>query len=132
MKSRRSGGPAGTVLVVDPDDALRRFVRTRLEARDYLVLDAGKVSEAVRIARVFVGPIHLALVELPLPAAAGRELAEALRATHAESQFIYMSTRAQAELVRKRELAAGQTFLRKPFTEEQLLARIHEILAKSP
>lgn len=131
MKSRRVGSP-GTVLVVDPDDALRRFVRSRLEARDYVVLDAARIGEAVRIARVFVGPIHLALVELPLPAAAGRELAEALRATHAESQVIYISTKTQAELVRKRELAAGQPFLRKPFTEEQLLARFHEVLVQAP
>jgi DNA-binding response OmpR family regulator len=131
MKSRRVGS-AGTVLVVDPDDALRRFVRNRLEAHDYLVLDAGEVAEAVRIARVFVGPIHLALVNLTLPATASRELAETLRASHAESQLIYMSTRAPAELVRKRELAAGQPFLRKPFTEEQLLARIREVLTEPP
>src|SRR5262245_47611679 len=129
MKSRRVG-PAGTVLVVDPDDALRRFVRGRLEARDYVVLDAARIDEAVRIARVFVGPIHLALVELPLTTAAGRELAEALRATHAESQVIVVSARPQAELVRKRELATWQAFLRKPFTEDQLLARIHEVLAE--
>jgi DNA-binding response OmpR family regulator len=131
MKSRRVGS-AGTVLVVDPDDALRRFVRNRLEAHDYLVLDAGEVAEAVRIARVFVGPIHLALVKLTLPATGSRELAETLRASHAESQLIYMSTRAPAELVRKRELGAGQPFLRKPFTEEQLLARIREALTEPP
>ena len=130
MRFRRSIGAAGTVLVVDSDDALRRSVRAQLESRDYVVLDARGADGAVRIVRVYVGPIHLALVELPSPAAAGRELAEALRASHAESQVIYTGTRAQAELVRKRELTAGQPFLRKPFTEGQLFSRILEIQAK--
>jgi DNA-binding response OmpR family regulator len=132
MKSRRSAGSPGTVLVVDADDALRRVVRIWLESRDYLVLDAGGPGEAARIARLFVGPIHLVLIEVPQPAAAGRELAESLAAAHAESQTIHTSTRPPAELVRKRELAAGQPFLRKPFSQEHLFFRINEVLAKSP
>lgn len=130
MKSRRSAGSPGTVLIVDADDALRRLVRKWLEFRDYLVLDAGEAGEAARIARLFVGPIHLVLLEVPQAAAAGRELAETLRAAHAESRTILTSARPPAELVRKRELASGQPFLRKPFSEEHLLFRIAEVLAK--
>jgi DNA-binding response OmpR family regulator len=130
MRSRRSAGSPGTVLVVDADDTLRRIVRKWLESREYLVLDADEAGEAARIARLFVGPIHLVLLEVPQPAAAGRELAESLRATHAESQMIYTSMRPPAELARRRELASGQPFLRKPFSEEHLLFRIAEVLAK--
>lgn len=132
MKSRRSAGPPGTVLVVDPDDALRRIVRKWLEARDFLVLDAGDAGDAERIARIFVGAIHLLLIEVPLSATAGSEAAERVRSIHAEVQTIFMSTRSQPELVRKRELRGDQHFLRKPFGEEQLVLRIQEILTRSP
>ncbi len=131
MKSRRSAGPPGTVLVVDPDDALRRIVRKCLEARDFLVLDAGGAGDAERIARVFVGPIHLLLIEVSLAGTAGSALAELLRSIHGELQTVFMSTRSQPELVRKRELRGDQNFLRKPFSEEQLVFRIQETLSQS-
>lgn len=131
MKTRRSTGASGTVLVVDPDDALRRFVRRTLEDRDFLVLDAGDADDAERIAGVFVGPIHLLLIEVSLPRTAGGALAERLRAIHAELQTVFMSTRSQPEMVRKRELTAGQHFLRKPLNEEQLVFRVQEILTQS-
>ena len=132
MKSRGSGGSPGTVLIVDADDAVRRIARRWLESRDYLVLDAGDAGQAARIARLFVGPIHVVLIEVPQPVAAGRELMETLRASHAESLTIYTSTRPPAELAREHELVAGQPFLRKPFSEEHLLFRIAEVLATSP
>jgi len=130
MKSRRSAGPPGTVLVVDPDGALRRIVRKWLEARNFLVLDA-RDGDAERIARVFVGPIHLLLIEVSLAGTAGDALAERLRSVHAELQTVFMSTRSQPELVRKRELRGDQHFLRKPFDEEQLVFRIQETLSQS-
>jgi DNA-binding response OmpR family regulator len=132
MNPRRSAGIPGTVLVVDPDDALRRIVRKWLEARDFMVLDAADSEHAERIARVFVGPIHLLLIEVSLPGAAGSALAERLCSIHAELQIVYTSTRSQPELVRRRELRGEQRFLRKPFNEEQLVARIQETVTPSP
>jgi two-component system response regulator PrrA len=130
MNARRSAGASGTILVVDEDGALRRSVRKWLEARDFLVLDAGD-GDAERIARVFVGPIHLLLVDVSLAGMAGSTLAAKLRAIHAELLTVYMSTRSQPELVRKRELRGDQPFLRKPFDEEQLIARLQETLMQS-
>jgi DNA-binding response OmpR family regulator len=131
MKSRRGAGPPGTVLVVDPDDALRRNIRKWLEARDFLVLDAGDAGDAERIARVFVGPIHLLLIEISLPGTAGGALAERLRSIHAESQAIFTGTRSQPELVRRRELRGDERYMRKPLDEERLLSRIQEALTQS-
>lgn len=132
MKSRTSAGSAGTVLVVDPDDALRRVVRKWLEARGFLVLDASDAGDAERITRVFVGPIHLLLIEVSLPGTEGSALAEQLRSVHAELQTVFMSTRSQPDLIRKRELRDDQAFLRKPLSEDALVNRIQETLRRSP
>jgi len=131
MKSRSGVGATGTILVVDPDGSLRRAVRKWLEARDFLVLDASD-GDAERIARVFVGPIHVLLVDVSLTGTTGGGLAARLTAVHAELQTVFMSTRSQPELVRKRELRDGQLFLRKPFGAEQLFNRLQEALAQSP
>jgi two-component system, cell cycle sensor histidine kinase and response regulator CckA len=82
MKTRRGAGRSGTVLVVDPDDALRRLARKWLEAHDFLALDAPDIGEAERIARVFVGPIHLLLTAVSLRGTEGAALAERLRSLH--------------------------------------------------
>jgi DNA-binding response OmpR family regulator len=97
-----------------------------------VVLDAADASDAERIARVYVGPIHLLLVEVVVLDAAGSAIAERLRSMHAESQTVFLSTRSQADLVRKRELRVDQHFLRKPFDEEQLVFRIQETLTQPP
>lgn len=131
MSSRRSVGSPGTILVVDPDDALRRSVRKWLEARDFLVLDAADETDAERIARVFVGPIHVLLIELALPSAAGAALAARLRSIHAEARAIFTSVRSQADLVRRRDLDDGQRFLRKTFGEEQLVREVEAALTRS-
>jgi CheY-like chemotaxis protein len=131
MKSRRSAGRSGTVLVVDPDDAFRRLARKWLEGHDFLVLDAPDVADAERIARVFVAPIHLLLTAVSLRAAPGSALADRLRSLHPELQTVFMNTRSQADLIRKRELTSGQHYLRKPIAEEQLIASLQKILTQS-
>lgn len=131
MKTRRGAGQPGTVLVVDPDDAWRRVVRKWLEAGDFLVLDAGEADDAERIARLYVGPIHLVLIDASLATTAGGELVEHLVTMHAELQTLLMSVRPQSELARKRELAARHHFLRKPFTGEQLVLRVNKILTQT-
>jgi DNA-binding response OmpR family regulator len=132
MKSSRSAGAPGTVLVVDPDDAIRRSVRKWLESRGFVVLDAADAADAERIVRVYVGPIHLLLVEVSVQNAAGSAIADRLRSMHAESQTVFLSATSQADLVKKRELRVDQHFLRKPFDEEHLVFRIQETLTQSP
>jgi two-component system, cell cycle sensor histidine kinase and response regulator CckA len=127
--SRNSARSSGTVLVVDPDHALRTVVRRLLESHDYRVLDAGDSAAAEQIARVYVGPIHLLLVELDLAGASGLALADRLRALHPEPRVVFMSAEPKKELVRKGELVTGLAFIRKPFDGDQLVLTLRAALA---
>ena len=128
-RSRKAAPSSATVLVVDPDHGVRVLVRRVLESRDYRVLDAGDSAAAEQIARVYVGPIHLLLVELDLAGASGPALAERLRAFRPEPRVVFMSADARKDLVRKRQLGLGTTFIGKPFDGEALATVLHTALA---
>jgi len=128
-RSRKAARSSGTVLVVDADHALRALVRRLLESRDYRVLDAGDAAAAEQIARVYVGPIHLLLVELDLAGASGLALADRLRASRPEPHVVFMSADAKADLIRKGQLAAGLPFIRKPFDGDELALMLRAALA---
>jgi len=119
-KSRRAGRASTTVLVVDGDDALRALVRRLLESRDYRVLDAGDAASAEQIAKVYVGPIHLLLVELELAGTSGAALVERLRGVHPEPAVVFMSADAKKDLVRRGRLEPRLPFLHKPFGADDL------------
>jgi CheY-like chemotaxis protein len=128
-RARKAARSSATVLVVDPDQSLRALVRRLLESRGYRVLDAGDSAAAEQIARVYVGPIHLLLVELDLAGASGPALADHLRASRPEPRIVFMSADARKELVRKGQLAAGLAFIRKPFDGDELALTLRAALA---
>ena len=128
-RSRKAASPSATVLVVDPDHGVRVLVRRVLESRAYRVLDAGDSAAAEQIARVYVGPIHLLLVELDLAGASGPALAERLRAFRPEPKVVFMSADAKKDRVRKGQLGAGTAFIGKPFDGDTLATALRGALA---
>lgn len=126
---REAPGPSGTVLVADHDDSLRVLARRLLEAEGYRVLDAGDVTGAEQIATLYVGPIHVLLVDLDIPTTGGRALAERLRALRPELAVVFASDRPQRELVRQGRLGARTPFVRKPFARRRLAAQVRGVLA---
>jgi CheY-like chemotaxis protein len=128
-RSPKAARSSATVLVVDPDHALRVIVRRLLESREYRVLDAGDSAAAEQIARVYVGPIHLLLVELDLAGARGLALADRLRALRPEPRVVFMSADAKKELIRRGQLTRGHAFIRKPFDGDELALTLDTALA---
>ena len=61
-RPRKAARSSGTVLVVDDDRSVRTIARRLLESHGYRVLDAGDAAAAERIAKLYVGPIHLLLI----------------------------------------------------------------------
>lgn len=119
--------PAATVLVVDDDNAFRALVCEMLGARGYRVLAAQNALEAHQISRTFAGRIDLLVVDMRMPLMGGLALAEQLRRKR-PLRFLFMSGHAPV-------IGAGipwppraAAFILKPFTEEQLLGKVREVL----
>ena len=116
-----------TILVVDDDLQLRRFLRTTLAGHGHTVAEAGSVAEALdTITRVHPAVI---LLDLGLPDGDGLNV---LRRIPAESRppVIVLSARGQ-EGDKVTALDAGaEDYLTKPFGASELLARIRVVLRR--
>jgi two-component system KDP operon response regulator KdpE len=116
-----------TILVVDDDLQLRRFLRTTLAGHGHAVAEAGTVAEAIdAIARVHPAVI---LLDLGLPDGDGLTL---LRRVPPEGRppVIVLSARGQ-EGDKVTALDAGaEDYLTKPFGASELLARIRVALRR--
>ena len=120
-----SGG--STVLVVDDDLQVRRFLRTTLAGHGLAVVEAGTVAEAIDAIR----RVHPTVVLLDLGLPDGDGLA-VLRALPAEERppVIVLSARGQ-EGDKVIALDAGaEDYLTKPFGASELLARIRVVLRR--
>jgi two-component system KDP operon response regulator KdpE len=116
-----------TILVVDDDLQLRRFLRTTLAGHGHSVAEAGSVAEAIdAIARVHPSVI---LLDLGLPDGDGLTVLRAL-APDKRPPVIVLSARGQ-EGDKVTALDAGaEDYLTKPFGASELLARIRVVLRR--
>jgi two-component system cell cycle sensor histidine kinase/response regulator CckA len=127
-KASTTPPPAKTVLVVDDDGALRALVCEMLEASGHRVLAAQNALEAHQISRAFPGRIDLLLVDLRMPLMGGLALAEQLRKKR-PLRFLFMSGAAPV-IGASIPWPPGQAaFILKPFTEDQLLGKVQEVLS---
>ena len=116
-----------TILVVDDDLQLRRFLRTTLAGHGHAVVEAGSLAEAMDAAtRVHPAVI---LLDLGLPDGDGLTLLRKLP-TDARPPVIVLSARGQ-EGDKVTALDAGaEDYLTKPFGASELLARIRVVLRR--
>jgi len=127
---RTPSAPANeTILLVEDSDALREVTLEFLRAAGYRVLEAGDPAEALRVAGGHAGPIHLLLTDVIMPGCNGRELAAKLQPLHPETRVLYMSGYAGSALIHQGALKEGITLLSKPFSRNELMEKIRELLA---
>lgn len=113
------------VLVVDDEVQIRRFLRISLEAGGYHVYEAGTGKEAILIAAK-VRP-DLLILDLGLPDLDGIEVVKQVR-EWTKMPIIILSVR-DADSDKVAALDAGaDDYLTKPFSTEELLARLRVAL----
>ncbi len=123
-------GPRGigqTILVVEDDDCVRALASRVLDGHGYRVLAARGPLEAFERSRAEPGAIALLLSDVAMPGMSGPDLARVLAAERPELRVLFVT--GHAERVADPEDRA--TLLEKPFTPEQLIARVRERLAIS-
>jgi two-component system KDP operon response regulator KdpE len=117
--------PPLRMLIVDDDDAIRRFLRMALTARGHTVQEARTLAEA-RLACT-ARPPDAVLLDLGLPDGDGVALVHEVRGWSA-LPILVLSARGQ-ESVKVQALDAGaDDFLTKPFGVPELLARLRVAL----
>jgi two-component system cell cycle sensor histidine kinase/response regulator CckA len=120
---------ARTVLVVDDETPLRRFLQACLKYGGYDVIEAGSADEAVRLVQAHSGAIVLAVLDILLPGASGLDLSNELLRHRPEVPVLYITGLMDSIAVEGIALRRPQCVLRKPFTATQLMSRVNMLLA---
>ena len=119
---------AHTVLVVEDEETVRRFIKRALQSSGFSVLEAQSPDDALAIA-ARGEPITLLLTDVVMPRMSGPELARRLRAARPDLPVLYMSGYPSSVVMSESEASAAIPLLAKPFTTTQLVARIYHTLA---
>ena len=121
---------AGTevILVVEDDPALRGMVRASLELYGYTVLEAGNGEEALKLLALYNASPDLLLTDLVMPRVTGRELIDALSMEGRLPKVLVMSGYTDHQVLQRAGPSESYPFLRKPFTHEELAAKLRTLL----
>jgi CheY-like chemotaxis protein len=120
---------AGTVLVADDEEGLRSLVASVLEESGYTVELTRDGAEAVERLRVLGGRVRLILLDLTMPILGGAEAATELRRLQPDVPIVAMSGYGDIEVMQRFSEAGVDDFLPKPFTPDQLAAKVRKVLA---
>ena len=116
-----------SVLVVDDEIQIRRFLRTGFELDGFAVQEAETGAEALRAATL--RPSDLVILDLGLPDVDGAEVLERLRAWSGVPLIVLSVRGSEAEKVRLLELGADD-YVVKPFGMAELLARARSAMRR--
>ena len=126
-------GPAvegtSTVLLVDDEPAILAMTAQMLHSLGYAVRAARTPAEALRLAHEHPGPIHLLLSDVVMPGMNGRDLARTLGDLRPGLRVLFMSGYTNDVIATLGRLDGELPFLRKPFSRDELAAKIREVLA---
>jgi len=118
-----------TILLVEDEHSLRKLTRNTLNELGHSVLEASDALQALEVARQTDSVIDLLLTDVVMPGMSGRALADKLSAARPDIKILYMSGYTDGAVATHGVLETGISILRKPFTRDELTARVDEILA---
>jgi DNA-binding response OmpR family regulator len=118
------------ILIADDDEDIRELVVFRLERSGYDVMAAPDGEEAFRLA--LDRTPDLAVLDVMMPKVDGYELTRRLRSNEATSRMpvILLTARAQEEDVARGFEAGADDYIRKPFSPQELRARVQTLLGR--
>lgn len=119
-----------TVLIADDDPDILNLVGYRLERAGYAVIRAADGEQAVRLAADSLP--DLCVLDLMMPKLDGLGVARALRQDERTAQvpIVLLTARAADEDVTRGFNAGADDYVTKPFSPQELTARIDRVLGR--
>ena len=125
----RDGGAASRILVVDDEPNLAEVLSMALRFQGFTVETAASGREAISAVAGFKP--HLMVLDVMLPDMEGFEVAERLGAQRAGVPIIFLTARDSTEDKVRGLSGGGDDYMTKPFSLEELVARIRTILRRT-
>jgi two-component system KDP operon response regulator KdpE len=116
------------VLAIDDNPQIQKLVMVNLQARGYAVQTAGSGEDAIDLFKV--GQFDLILLDLILPGVSGIDVCLWIR-QQSDIPIIVLSAREDEELKVRALDAGADDYVTKPFSQEELLARVRAVIRRS-
>jgi DNA-binding response OmpR family regulator len=117
------------VLYVEDEPFLAQIVKESLESRDFKVT---MVADGLAVAKSYYESLpDICVLDVMLPGKDGYSIAHEIRRHNASIPIIFVTARNQTEDVVKGFHAGGNDYIRKPFSMEELIVRINNLLRLS-
>ena len=121
-------GNMDRILAIDDNVQIQKLVTVNLQARGYVVQIAGSGEEAIE--QFKVGEFDLILLDLILPGISGIDVCTWIR-QQSDVPIIVLSAREDEELKVRALDAGADDYVTKPFSQEELLARVRAVIRRS-
>ena len=121
-------GGSETILIAEDEPDLRELTRIFLQGYGYNVLEAESAEQAIQMAGVFAGPVHLLLTDVIMPGISGRQLAESILSKRPQTKVVFMTGYTDDMVAQHRVLEPGVNLLQKPFSKVDLALKVRSAL----
>jgi two-component system, cell cycle sensor histidine kinase and response regulator CckA len=117
-----------TILLVEDEAEVRRFVREMLRSEGYGVVEARDQADAIAFFGKAGQQVDLVLTDVVMPNMSGPELADRLRGLRPGVKILFMSGYARDEFEQTRRRGETVHFIQKPLSSKTLAQKVREIL----
>jgi two-component system, cell cycle sensor histidine kinase and response regulator CckA len=121
-------GGSETILLVEDSEPLRELAQSFLETHGFRVYAAQNAQEAMQLEAQHAGQFDLLLTDVVMPGMNGKALAEKMLVKQPGLRVLFMSGYTDSFIARHGMLEAGMVLVHKPFTEEDLVRKVREVL----
>jgi len=121
-------GANGTVLVIDDEAPIRRFLRTALTSQGFAVVESATAADGIAQAAMRLPDI--VLLDLGLPDQDGLEVTRRLREWSAVPILVLSARGQEADKIKALD-AGADDYVTKPFAMGELVARMRAALRRS-
>jgi two-component system, cell cycle sensor histidine kinase and response regulator CckA len=116
-----------TILLVDDESSVRKYLSRSLEMEGYRVLEAEDGEEALAKSESFKGEIHLLVTDVMMPVMNGKDLADRLCVMRPDIKVLFISGYSRADIWP--DVCEDVTdWLPKPFTTSQFHHKVRQVL----
>src|SRR6266404_4278440 len=119
---------AGTILLVEDEDAVRLFSARTLRNKGYKVIEARSGEAALVIMGQDSEPIDLLITDVVMPEMDGPALVEEVRSRRPDMKVIFISGYAESAFRQQASDGSMLHFLAKPFSLKQLATKVKDVL----
>ncbi len=117
-----------TILLVEDEPAILMMTTMMLERLGYKVVSARTPGQAIRLSQKHAGEINLLITDVVMPEMNGRDLAKTILSSCPDIKLLFMSGYTANVIEDHGVLEKGVNFIQKPFSKNNLGAKVREIL----